>query len=768
MKRIFLIFLFILFLSSCMKESPRIFFESNGGLSYQSVYLEELNELPKPIKSGYTFKGWYIDSEFENEVKSHLEITREVTLFARWELDYYTLKFETNGGSNIEDFNFTVEDSIVFLPVSYKEGYIFDGWYLDESLNFKLDYKDFPTEDIILYAKWISQKHSINFYVDDKIIFTYSFNYNDEVNIDIESIVPEKEGFIFKGWNEKLPEKMPLYDLNLYANFEVIVYKIEMYDYNGDFLGFEMIPHGEDFFTNLVPNRPSQNFSGWLGNTKNITQDGSLVATYTDSINISFDSNGGEEVSDLVIKIGTNIEGLVEIYKENYKFLGWYLDAALTIKYTGQILYYDTVLYASFEYIVIEEIVIMHDSVQEIDPFHVNYQGKDKIEKQQKQIEVEKSLNVKIIYKEYPSYAVWGTERVNQIIRSSVSGKQLADIYFTNTNWTNQLVKGNAIVSVDKYMVKWGQNIAVQVQEMGSYNGQLYAFMTGKPTVDVGLYYNIELLEELDIANPTELYLNGDWTWSKFEMWATAAQASLKSKGDDYSALGGVVGIWAQNMVPLNGGSLTNNQTGKVTFDEIPALDTYDFISRLYVDKGLFEKYGTYDSGSLEWAAGKVLLHPGETWFVNANNRWNNLSFDLGFVPYPVSDSYQTTGKEYISPVSSLSVYNLASGLSAKKEELAFRVWNELQLWQTEEEFKSEFEINLNSIFKDSKSIEAYMSIYDKTKLDLMNSLGISPFGYNGWTSKINAGIKNKTFKTAMEEIKPFYEAALASYLSGN
>lgn len=768
MKKILIICFFILFLSSCMKESPRIFFESNGALSYQSVYLDELNELPKPIKSGYTFKGWYLESEFQNEVKNHLEIKSEVTLFARWELNHYSLKFETNGGSYIEDLNFTVEDNIVFLPISYKQGYIFDGWYLDQDLKLKLDYKDFPSEDIILYAKWISEKYSINFYVDDKIISTYSFNYNDEINIDIDTIIPTKEGFQFKGWNDKLPEKMPLYDLNIYANFEINVYRIEMYDSNGDFLGFEMIPHGEDFYTKLVPNQPSQNFSGWLGNTKNITQDGSLVATYTDSINISFDSNGGEQVSDLIIKIGTNLEELVEIYKENYKFLGWFLDAALTIKYTGQNLYYDTVLYASFEYIIIEEIVIMHDSLEEVDPFHVNYQGKDKIEKQEKQREVEKSLNVKIIYKEYPSYAVWGTERVNQIIRSSVSGSPLADIYFTNTNWTNQLVKGNAIVSVDKYMDKWGQNITNQVQEIGSYNGQLYGFMTGKPTVDVGLFYNIELLEELGIPNPTEMYLNGDWTWSKFEMWATAAKASLKSKGDDYSPLGGVVGIWAQNMVLLNGGSLLNSQTGKVTFDQLPALDTYDFISRLYVDKGLFEKYGTYDSGSLEWAAGKVLLHPGEAWFVNANNRWKNFSFDLGFVPYPVSDSFEAAGKEYVSPVSSLSVYNLSSGLSAKKEELAFRVWNELQVWQTEEEFKSEFEMNLKSIFKDTQSIEAYLSIYDKTKLDLMNSLGISPYGYNGWTTKINVGIKNKTSKTAMEEIKSFYEAALNAYLTVN
>lgn len=411
------------------------------------------------------------------------------------------------------------------------------------------------------------------------------------------------------------------------------------------------------------------------------------------------------------------------------------------------------------------EIVIMHGNPSEIDPFHKDYSGKQQKERQDQQRLVESQLNVKVVYKAYPSNAPWGPDRVNAIIQASVSGTPLADIYWTTSDWTQQLANGNAIVPVNKYLDKGiGENITEEAKIIGTYNDQLYAFMTGKPTVDVGLYYNMDLIEDLGIANPTEMFLAGNWTWSKFETWAETAQAALASKGDGYSALGGVPGVWAQNMVPLNGGALINTQAGRVAFHQQPALDTYDFLSRLYVDKGLFEQNGSYDSGSAAWTSGNVLIHPGSFWFLNADNRWKGLNFQLGFVPYPANDTYKG---DYVSRVSGLAVFNIAAGLSATKEELAFKVWNELQLWQTDEEFKDEFELTLISRLNDEASVEAYLSIYDKTQLDLLNSLGISQYGSTGWMAKINTGIKTKSSRTAVDEIRPIYEAALEAYLSG-
>ena len=159
--------------------------------------------------------------------------------------------------------------------------------------------------------------------------------------------------------------------------------------------------------------------------------------------------------------------------------------------------------------------------------------------------------------------------------------------------------------------------------------------MVNRPTVDVGLYYNSDLVEQLGIENPAELFLNGEWTWTKFDQWATAAKSALTVMGDDYYALGGVLANYAENMVPLNGGALINAKSGRVAFHQTAALETYAFIKTLW-EKGLFEPGGQFDAGSPSWQAGKVLMHPGSFWFLGYPDRWGGLNFKLSFVPYPM------------------------------------------------------------------------------------------------------------------------------------
>jgi len=405
----------------------------------------------------------------------------------------------------------------------------------------------------------------------------------------------------------------------------------------------------------------------------------------------------------------------------------------------------------------------MHGAPYEVDPFHENFTGKEQLARQQKQREVEERLNVKVVYKAYPASAAWGDSRVTAIVNASVAGAPLADIYWTTSDWTQRLVNGSAIVPVDKYLGTHGSKITPEAQEIGSYNDQVYAFMVNKPTVEVGLFYNAGLVEELGIENPTELFLEGKWNWSKFDQWSTAAKAALTAKGDDYYVLGGVLANYAENMVPLNGGALINAKSGRVAFHQTPALQTYDFIGSLW-NKGLYEPSGAYDAGSPLWQAGKVIMHPGSFWFVGSPDRWANLNFNLSFVPYPVSDTY--TG-DYVSPVSGVAVYNIASGMSEAKEELVFQVWNEIQLWKTDQQFKNEFETTLMQRFNDEASIEAFLEIYDKAQRDLIGAIGIGRYAANGWTANINAAIKNGETRTKMDEIYPVYAEALEKYLNG-
>jgi len=406
-------------------------------------------------------------------------------------------------------------------------------------------------------------------------------------------------------------------------------------------------------------------------------------------------------------------------------------------------------------------ITIMHGAVYEIDPFHEAYSGTEQLTKQELQREVEAKYNVVINYEEYPANAGWGPSRITAIIQSSVSGEPMSDIYWITSDWVQQLADADAIADVTQYLTTTGANIDESYLEVGSYKGGHYGFEVGQVTIAHGLYYNADLVENLGVDNPTELYLDGDWNWSTFETWATDVQTQLSAQGDDMYALGGMLSYYAMNMIPLNGGSLINAHTGRVAFAQNPALETYDYLTNLYT-KGLFELSPQYDAGSPEWMAGKVAMHPGSLWFLTADNRWGTLPFELGFVPYPVADDFDG---EYISPVSGVAIMSIASGMTPEREALVFEVWNELQLWKTDQEEADAFELTLLTKFDDEIYIEAYLQVFDKTYLDLINAVGISAYGENGWTRNINSAIKTGTSRTVVDQIKPIYETALDDYI---
>jgi maltose-binding protein MalE len=408
------------------------------------------------------------------------------------------------------------------------------------------------------------------------------------------------------------------------------------------------------------------------------------------------------------------------------------------------------------------EITIMHGAVYEIDPFHEDYSGTEQLERQQLQTAVEEQYNVIINYEPYPTTAAWGPTRVNAIIQSSISGDHLSDIYWVTSDWIQQLVQGDAIAPVTSYMDTYGVNIDPIFWDVGGYQGDIYGFESGQVTMSTGLYYNADLIDQLGVTNPSQMFLDGDWTWSQFETWATNVQTQLSSLGEDYFALGGMLSYYAASMVPLNGGSLINAETGRVSFAQNPAFETYDFLTTLY-EKGLFESAPQYDAGSPAWQAGKVALHPGSLWFINASNRWGGIEFEIGFVPYPTADSF--TG-DYVSPVNGVALMTLASGMDPEREALVFEVWNALQLWKTPTEAATDFAFTLLTKFDDQLYIDAYMAVYDKVYLDLINAIGISAYDPEiGWSSRINAGIRDGNARTLMDTIRPNYEAALDDYL---
>ena len=79
------------------------------------------------------------------------EVTKAQTLYAKWEKNKYTVQFETNGGTAVNDMTVsTIDES----PVTTREGYTFVGWYTESSFTKKVTFPYEVTKAQTLYAKW--------------------------------------------------------------------------------------------------------------------------------------------------------------------------------------------------------------------------------------------------------------------------------------------------------------------------------------------------------------------------------------------------------------------------------------------------------------------------------------------------------------------------------------------------------------------------------------------------------------------------------------
>ena len=66
----------------------------------------------------------------------------------------YTISFDSVGGSKVSEIYCCYDDSIDLPDEPKLEGYIFDGWYMDENYKEPFGLKKMPAENILLYAKW--------------------------------------------------------------------------------------------------------------------------------------------------------------------------------------------------------------------------------------------------------------------------------------------------------------------------------------------------------------------------------------------------------------------------------------------------------------------------------------------------------------------------------------------------------------------------------------------------------------------------------------
>lgn len=149
------------------KWNPNIYkvsFNSVKGSSvaYQKVKYKGLVSIPKkPTKVGNSFAGWYKDAKYKTSWNfGTSRVTSNITLYAKWTANKYTIQFDTQGGSKVASKTVTYNGMVSAPPSPTKTGYSFAGWYTSPNVLTSWNFSSKIFTSRTLYARWKSLPQS--------------------------------------------------------------------------------------------------------------------------------------------------------------------------------------------------------------------------------------------------------------------------------------------------------------------------------------------------------------------------------------------------------------------------------------------------------------------------------------------------------------------------------------------------------------------------------------------------------------------------------
>ena len=290
-----------------------ITFDTNGGSEIVPItqdYGTEITAPADPTRKGYTFKGW--DKEIPETMPAE-----NITVKAQWETNQYTITFDTNGGSEIAPITQDYGTAITAPADPTRKGYTFKGW--DKEIP-----ETMPAENITVKAQWEINQYTIAFDTNGgNEIAPITQDYGTEITAPDK---PTRKGYTFKGWDKEIPETMPAENMTVKAQWEINQYTIT-FDTNG---GSDIAPITQAYGTEITapdnPTRKGYTFKGWdkeipeTMSAENITVKAQWeINQYT----ITFDTNGGSEIAPITQDYGTEITAPDNPTRKGYTFKGW-------------------------------------------------------------------------------------------------------------------------------------------------------------------------------------------------------------------------------------------------------------------------------------------------------------------------------------------------------------------------------------------------------------------------------------------------------------
>jgi uncharacterized repeat protein (TIGR02543 family) len=326
-------------------DTYTVTFNSNGGDDVDTdsfVFNGSVSEPIAPTRDGYTFLGWSATNG-GNAISFPYTpgVAEDLTLYALWSAESYTVTFNSMGGGDVDDLSFSAYGSF-FAPANpSRAGYTFLGWSATEDGSaISFPYTPGVTEDILLFALWSTNSHTVTF--DSKggsSVTPGAFYTEGEVSAPS---APTRNGYTFLGWSDTdggsaisfpyVPDVTE--NITLYALWSANSYTVTFDSKSGSYVWSSSFVTEGSFTAPADPTRNGYTFLGWSdtdggsaisfpyapGVIENIT----LYALWSaNTYTVSFETYGGSSVADTSYVTGGTFYLPPAPSRLGYTFAGW-------------------------------------------------------------------------------------------------------------------------------------------------------------------------------------------------------------------------------------------------------------------------------------------------------------------------------------------------------------------------------------------------------------------------------------------------------------
>lgn len=237
-------------------------FETNGGSDVAAYKASVIKDEPVTAKADSVFAGWFTEQNFAGErAEFPYTVSGQTVFYAKWN-NFYTVRFETNGGTALTSLKTAVIED---FPLSSRTGYVLTGWFLDEDFSTPVSFPFALTEDITLYAEW-------------KVLPSYTATFVANGGTAVQSVqtaiidkapVTEKNSYFFAGWfldcDCTEPAVFPYTltkDTTFYAKWTAKPTYMATFVTNGG--SYVQSVYASTIFDVPITEKSAYNFSGWF------------------------------------------------------------------------------------------------------------------------------------------------------------------------------------------------------------------------------------------------------------------------------------------------------------------------------------------------------------------------------------------------------------------------------------------------------------------------------------------------------------------------